>query len=124
MGVVICVPAVIIKDQISESRIHQAATEVETQSVRLASNPNSPILLGVESRAPASAEPNLGNDPWGHPYRYQFLRDPHGQITDVAVWSAGPNGEFETFTPRRSAGQNAGFAGDDIGLIQPLKQAH
>ena len=61
-------------------------------------------------------------DPWGHRYAYRVLTDRSGRQV-VAVFSAGPNGKFDTtnhdfLTDRQGRFLAVHFQGDDIGTVQ------
>ncbi len=60
----------------------------------------------------AADQGEIGMDRWGHPYRFKVLRetlkDTNQEKTKIVVWSAGPNGHFETLDPVH-------LAGDDLG---------
>ncbi|RYZ82112.1 MAG: hypothetical protein EOP06_22220 [Proteobacteria bacterium] len=80
----------------------------------LASGGRAPASVG--SRSPASVDSDsygsLSVDPWGKAYRYKVLPAVDG-VTTVRVWSAGPNGIFETdLADTKSVPKS----GDDIGV--------
>lgn len=115
--------------QITRNHIAMRKMESELAEVhRLASEMAAQIIerqgLAIV-RKPAAAELGLRDikDSWGHPYRYQVWSDAKGRPLQVAVWSAGPNGQFET--PMRSArgANDFRFRGDDIGAVVNLANA-
>jgi hypothetical protein len=86
----------------------------------------------LRNRGPASTsektmhlEGQLEKDPWLNPYSYKVLRNAYGQVTHLVVWSAGPNGSFETtereFLPDQDGDYSVRFAGDDFGEILLLR---
>jgi hypothetical protein len=68
-------------------------------------------------RSPASAdqetlEGEIGKDPWGKPYRYQYLND-----QTVLVYSLGENQKVETIIDRAFvSNRSEKFLGDDQGV--------
>ncbi len=90
-----------------------------------ASNPESvstQLLNGVNGVNGVNGE--ISHDPWGHAYHYRISRADDGHVTEVLVWSDGPNAQAETNFDRRTLdGKMFSFGGDDIGyLLRPKPQ--
>lgn len=80
------------------------------------------------SRSPSSTlqVQELGEDPWGRPYRWASLNSAQSQEF-VVVWSAGPNGRYETNQENFTVGEggylsNVYFAGDDVGYVRSVQE--
>ncbi|PIU00329.1 MAG: hypothetical protein COT74_05205 [Bdellovibrionales bacterium CG10_big_fil_rev_8_21_14_0_10_45_34] len=81
---------------------------------------------GASSMAmPLAEDGSIGRDPWGQPYKFAWIRNAYGIPTHMLVWSAGPNGQFET--PRSAISGverglvEVGFARDDLGYVRALR---
>jgi hypothetical protein len=66
-------------------------------------------------------EGKVGQDPWGNPYDFAFLRNEKGATNRVAVWSEGPDHISQTSVQRQSVGSNKSdsveFKADDTGSV-------
>ena len=87
------------------------------------------------SRAPANAsevslnhlaldQGQIGQDPWGRPYNFKFMKIPQIHQVRILVWSLGPNGIPETsetlFDSNRDE-ESPNFSGDDLGIMVSVK---
>lgn len=96
--VVTVVSSTILSQVFADHKRVQAKMKAEALAFRLASRPDATNEIEdiSEGRRPASkAEKKsgeIGMDPWGHAYHYSVVREETGKVTEVAVWSGGPNG--------------------------------
>lgn len=65
----------------------------------------------------------IGQDPWGQPYRFKWLRKSSFQ-SRLLVWSSGPNGQVDTSSENLDSNRDAeraNFTGDDVGIMLSIK---
>lgn len=85
---------------------------------------------GQSTRGPASISSNeeakeIGVDPWGRPYLYQYLDHQGAKV--LFVWSRGPDGKSDVTSPKVSeligqSGANYYRIADDRGTLLRLHQ--
>lgn len=124
---VIIVP--ILSRRVDSQNIEVARDQAEQWSQKITSLENLSVAE-TGGRTPASVqneggEGAIGSDPWGKPYRFQFIRNAKGQPVYVVVWSDGPNAQPET--AENEIGMNnegklsVNFLGDDVGYIRAVR---
>lgn len=85
---------------------------------------NSGRTPASESSAASFSKSSDQLDPWGNPYRFQYIRNANGQPVYLAVWSVGPNSQSETTEDSlkiEEGSLSARFSGDDVGFVRALR---
>lgn len=85
------------------------------------------------SRGPASVgglnhlaqdQGEVGEDPWGHPYKFKLFSHLVNDQAKILVWSSGPNGNSESDETMIDSNRDKAspiFGGDDVGVIVLVK---
>ena len=99
----------------------------------------SPAENDLTGRAPASAKVlkkskaarrlfgqkgEIGEDPWGRPFRYKFVKQDSGPGNFIVVWSAGADRKFgadpNLIKSERQEGRGLNMTGDDVGAFYKI----
>ena len=103
LGIVVGISQAIVGEVCADHRRLEARMKAESLAFRLAASGHSkePAIASGEDYEPQSRglasiqdgmsvlEGQIGEDPWGHPYRYALKKDSLGNVSEVAVWSGG-----------------------------------
>lgn len=109
----------IIVHGLTAQRLSQARIDCDTIAAQILSEMDGRM---VASKVDRSSVAYQKLDPWGHHYRFRQLIDKNDRRV-VAVYSAGPNGRFDTadhdfITDKEGRLLSVRFKNDDIGTIQ------
>lgn len=121
--VVISVSSEIVRETFKDNSSIVAQSDAEHLATSLALSHLKSITGSSEnsSRLPASVAnrpiTDISRDPWGKAYHYTTRINEKG-AEEIIVWSAGPNGKFESDELIQSSQSTSSrFRGDDIGYV-------
>ena len=97
----------------SEPKIIGARTPASVGNSELQGLEESIRVMGLQGQ--------LGLDPWGRPFRFYISQSSGGEPFGVAVYSAGPDGEFQTAVDGETQPRTQSFVqGDDYGVFRAV----